>query len=69
MKGRIFLKAMRLIGVPRHLEARLYSLSRMMMTWVRIKYATPSQPMTVNAKTIVQKLAVRVSTSTDISST
>ena len=41
----------------------------MMMTWVRIKYATPSQPMTVKAKTIVQKLAVRVSTSTDISST
>ena len=24
-------------GVPRHREARLYSRSRMMMTWVRIK--------------------------------
>ena len=47
MKGRMFLMAMRPMDVPKHREARLYSRSRIIMTWVRIKYATPSQPVTV----------------------
>ena len=35
MKGRIFFMAILMVLVPRQREARLYSRSRMMMTWMR----------------------------------
>ena len=66
MKGRMFFSAIFTVEVPRHREARLYSRSRMMITWVRIKAAILSQPMTVKANTMVQKLAVNTSTITEI---
>ncbi len=36
IKGRMFFMAIRRMGVPRQREARLYSLSRMMMTCIRM---------------------------------
>ena len=35
--GRMFFTIMVPVRVPRHLEAMLYSRSRMIMTWVRMK--------------------------------
>ena len=67
MKGRMFLVAIRVMGVPRQREARLYSRSRMIITCVRIKYAIPIQPVTVSAKTMDQKLADMIRTTTEIS--
>ena len=60
-------KVIRVMGVPRHRDARLYSRSRMMMTWVRIKYAIPIQPVMVSAKTMDQKDADMIKTITAIS--
>ena len=69
INGRIFFIAMRKIEVPRHFDARLYSLSRMITTCVRIKYAMASHPVTVSANTMVQKLGEKISTRTEIRST
>ena len=49
--GMMFLEMMRVIGVPRHLEASEYSRSLMIMTWVLKKYEIPSHPVMVRAKT------------------
>ena len=38
--GRMFLTIIVHVLVPRHLDAMLYSRSRMIMTCVRMKYAT-----------------------------
>ena len=59
-KGRMFLVTIRLTGVPRHLEAREYSRSRMIKTWVRMKNATPNQPVIHMARTRLQKPAPRM---------
>ena len=57
INGRMFFIAILSVLVPRHLDARLYSLSRMITTCVRIKYAIPSHPVMVSASTMVQKPA------------
>ncbi len=68
MKGRMFLVAIRVIGVPRQRDARLYSLSLIMMTCVRMKYAIAIHPVMVSASTIVQKLGAKIMMSTEMRS-
>ena len=53
-------RMMRYTGVPRHREARLYSLSRMMMIWLRINRAMLSQPVKHRAKMMVSMPGLRM---------
>ena len=57
MYGRMFREITLRAGVPRQRDARLYSLSRMISTCVRMKKAIPSQPVTVSAKMKLQNPA------------
>ncbi len=51
----MFFEITRGMGKPRQREARLYSLSLIIITCVLKKYAMLIQPVTVRAKTKLQK--------------
>ena len=68
MNGRMLRIAILKVEVPRHFDAKLYSLSRMITTCVRKKKAMNSQPVMVSANTILQNDGPMIMTSTAITS-